>query len=187
MLGVVTRLVEQKGIDLLTAIAPALLAAGTQLVVLGSGDASYEDRWAALARERPRELSLTVGFDPALAQRIYAGADLFLMPSRFEPCGLGQLISLRYWTIPVVHAVGGLRDTVRDVGADPSGGNGFSFERYDTGAFTAAIERALAAYRAGGSWEELRARAMRDDHSWAASARRYEDLYAKAATRRAAA
>lgn len=178
LLGVIGRLVEQKGIDLLTAVVPRLVASGAQLVVLGTGDASYEAKWREFAKASPGGLSLTLGFDAALAQRIYAGCDLFLMPSRFEPCGLGQLISLRYGTIPVVHAVGGLRDTVRDVDADPRTGNGFSFDRYAADAFQGALDRALRAYRtAGPAWDELRRRAMREDHSWGASAKRYEALY----------
>lgn len=180
LLGVIGRLVEQKGIDLLTAVAPKLLQAGAQIVVLGSGDASYEAKWRELAAKNVGSLSLTLGFDAALAQRIYAGSDLFLMPSRFEPCGLGQLISLRYGTIPVVHAVGGLRDTVHDVDAGRDG-NGFSFDRYSPEAFQGALDRALAAHRTGGTvWDDLRRRAMREDHSWSASAKRYEALYRKA-------
>jgi starch synthase len=130
---------------------------------------------------------LTLGFDAALAQRIYAGADLFLMPSRFEPCGLGQLISLRYGTIPVVRAVGGLATTVRDVDADPKG-NGFSFTKYEAAAFADAIGRALHRYKAGGEpWRQIRTRAMREDHSWTASAKRYVEMYAAAAKARRAA
>jgi len=179
--GVVGRLVEQKGIDLLTAVAPRLLAGGGQIVVLGSGEPSYEAKWKDLASRSAGKLWLTLGFDAALAQRIYAGSDLFLMPSRFEPCGLGQLISFRYGTIPVVHAVGGLAETVRDVDADPKGGNGFSFSRYAASAFSDALDRSMKRFRAGGApWRELVQRAMREDHSWGASAKRYVDLYTKA-------
>lgn len=181
LFGVVGRLVEQKGIDLLTAAAPHLLGAGGQLVVLGSGDPAYESRWKELASRHAGRLWLRLGFDAALAQRIYAGSDLFLMPSRFEPCGLGQLISFRYGTIPVVHAVGGLAETVRDVDVHPADGNGFAFGRYAAGPFSEAIDRAMARYRAGGeAWRGLVLRAMREDHSWDASARRYVDLYRKA-------
>jgi starch synthase len=179
--GVVGRLVEQKGVDLLTAAAPHLLESGAQIVVLGSGDPAYEVKWTELAARSAGRLWLTLGFDAALAQRIYAGSDLFLMPSRFEPCGLGQLISFRYGTIPVVHAVGGLAETVRDVDADPRAGNGFSFSRYAALAFTAAIDRAVRAFRAdGAAWRELMRRAMSEDHSWNASAKRYEGLYTRA-------
>ena len=179
--GVVGRLVEQKGIDLLTAAAPHLLDAGAQLVVLGTGDASYEARWKELAERHQGKLWLTLGFDAALAQRIYAGSDLFLMPSRFEPCGLGQLISFRYGTIPVVHAVGGLAQTVRDVTRHPTDGNGYSFSRYRADAFTDALDRAMRDFREDGArWHGLVRRVMREDHSWNASAMRYVDLYRKA-------
>ena len=177
--GVVGRLVEQKGVDLLTASAPKLLASGGQLVVLGSGDPAYEAKWKDLAARSAGKLWLTLGFDAALAQRIYAGADMFLMPSRFEPCGLGQLISFRYGTIPVVHAVGGLAETVRDVDADPTRGNGFSFDRYAADAFDDAIARSMKRFRSEG-WGDLVGRVMREDHSWDASAKRYVELYAKA-------
>jgi len=178
VLGVIGRLVEQKGVDLLTAVAPDLLEGGAQLVVLGTGDPAYEERWRKLRERYPSRLFLTLGFDAALAQRIYAGCDLFLMPSRFEPCGLGQLISLRYGTIPVVRAVGGLADTVRDVDEHPRDGNGFAFTRYDRTAFSGALARALRAFRRDGDvWNELRGRAMHEDHSWTASATRYVELY----------
>jgi starch synthase len=184
VLGVIGRLVEQKGVDLLTAVAPDLLEGGAQLVVLGSGDPAYEEHWRRLRERYPERLFLTLGFDAALAQRIYAGCDLFLMPSRFEPCGLGQLISLRYGTIPVVRAVGGLADTVRDLDAHPRDGNGFSFARYDRAAFSGALARALRTFRRGGAaWTALRQRGMREDHSWAASAAEYLDVY-RAALRR---
>jgi starch synthase len=187
LFGVVGRLVEQKGIDLLTAVAPRILGAGGQLVVLGSGDPAYEAKWKDLARAARGQVWLTLGFDASLAQRIYAGCDLFLMPSRFEPCGLGQLISLRYGTIPVVHAVGGLKETVRDVDVHPGDGNGFSFARYTADAFTDAVDRAMKHFRAGGApWRELVRRAMREDHSWNASATRYVELYRKAARSRLA-
>jgi starch synthase len=185
--GVIGRLVEQKGVDLLTAVAPWLLQQRGQLVVLGTGDPAYEAKWRDLAAKKNGRLALTLGFDAALAQRIYAGSDFFLMPSRFEPCGLGQLISLRYGTIPVVRAVGGLATTVRDVDSDRRG-NGFSFTKFEAAAFSDAIGRALHRYRAGGEpWRQLRARAMREDHSWTASAKKYVDMYTVATKARRAA
>jgi starch synthase len=187
LFGVVGRLVEQKGIDLLTASAPRLLEAGGQLVVLGTGDPAYEAKWKTLAERARGKLWLTLGFDAALAQRIYGGADLFLMPSRFEPCGLGQLISFRYGTIPVVHEVGGLAETVHDIDADPARGNGVSFARYEAAALDDAIARSMGAYRAVTEWTKLVARVMREDHSWNASARRYADLYRIATKARKAA
>ena len=178
LLGVIGRLVEQKGVDLLTAVAPDLLEGGAQIAVLGTGDPAYEERWRRLRERYPSRLFLTLGFDAALAQRIYAGCDLFLMPSRFEPCGLGQLISLRYGTIPVVRAVGGLADTVRDLDEHPRDGNGFSFTQYDRTSFSGALARALRGLRRGGdAWAALRTRAMREDHSWGASASQYLDVY----------
>jgi starch synthase len=187
LLGVIGRLVEQKGVDLLTAVAPDLLEGGAQLVVLGTGDPAYEERWRKLRERYPSRLFLTLGFDAALAQRIYAGCDLFLMPSRFEPCGLGQLISLRYGTIPVVRAVGGLADTVRDVDEHPRDGNGYSFTQYDRAAFSGALARALRAFRRDGDqWNELRGRAMREDHSWTGSARQYVEVYRLARKRHGA-
>lgn len=185
--GVIGRLVEQKGVDLLTAVAPWLLEQGGQMVVLGTGDPVYEKKWQELAAKNKGRIALTLGFDAALAQRIYAGSDLFLMPSRFEPCGLGQLISLRYGTIPVVRAVGGLATTVRDLDSDPLG-NGFSFKKYEAAEFSDAIGRALHRYKAGGEpWRQLRTRAMREDHSWTASAKKYVAMYAAAAKARRAA
>ncbi|MEK6620667.1 MAG: glycogen synthase [Chloroflexota bacterium] len=187
LFGVIGRLVEQKGIDILTPAAPEILATGAQVVVLGTGHPAYEATWRELAARFGGKLSLTLSFDAALAQRIYAGADLFLMPSRFEPCGLGQLISLRYGTIPVARAVGGLADTVRDAAADPRRGNGFSFREYTAAALVGAARRALAAYRHEAPWAALRERAMREDHSWAASATRYVEMYEAArASKRAA-
>lgn len=186
--GVVGRLVEQKGIDLLTASAPNLLDAGGQIVVLGSGDPAYEAKWKELAARYPGKLWLTLGFDAGLAQRIYAGCDLFLMPSRFEPCGLGQLISFRFGTVPVVHEVGGLAETVNDVDRESARGNGFSFSDYSPAAFDDAIARAMRRYRTGAeAWTALVRRVMREDHSWGASAKRYVDLYKKASRVRRAA
>ena len=179
LFGVVGRLVEQKGVDLLTAAAPRILDRGGQLVVLGAGDPAYEAKWRDLAKRYAGRLWLTLGFDAALAQRIYAGSDLFLMPSRFEPCGLGQLISFRYGTVPVVHAVGGLAETVHDVDSDDATGNGFSFASYSAEAFGDAIDRAMARFRSE-RWPELVRRVMREDHSWAASAKRYVDMYTRA-------
>ena len=185
--GVVGRLVEQKGVDLLTAVAEHLVERGAQVVVLGSGDPAYEARWTTIAGRHPGRVWLRLGFDAALAQRIYAGSDLFLMPSRFEPCGLGQLISFRYGTIPVVHAVGGLAETVHDVDADPGSGNGFSFSKYSPEAFADATDRAIDRFTADGApWEGLVMRVMREDHSWSASATRYVDLYKRAARARRA-
>ncbi|MBI2324579.1 MAG: glycosyltransferase [Chloroflexi bacterium] len=143
--------------------------------------------WKELAERHKSTLSLRLGFDAALAQRIYAAADMFLMPSRFEPCGLGQLISFRYGTIPVVRAVGGLADTVRDADADRRSGTGFSFTEYAAAPLADAIRRGVRAYRDEARWNALRERVMRLDHSWTASAKRYLEMYAAARAARCAA
>ena len=155
---------------------------------MGSGDPAYEAKWKALAARYAGKLWLTLGFDAGLAQRIYAGSDLFLMPSRFEPCGLGQLISFRYGTIPVVHEVGGLAETVRDaIGtarAAMASRSRITRLRHST---TRSLARCRA-YRAGAeNWTELVGRVMREDHSWGASAKRYVDLYKTASRVRKAA
>jgi len=177
LFGVIGRLVEQKGIDILTPAAGDILRSGAQIAVLGAGDPAYESTWRELAGRHRGTLSLTVGFDAALAQRIYAGSDMFLMPSRFEPCGLGQLISFRYGTVPVVRSVGGLADTVRDADADGRRGTGFAFADYTSAALMDAVRRAIRAYRDDRRWEALRSRIMRLDHSWNASAERYVEMY----------
>ena len=184
LFGVVGRLVEQKGVDLLAAVVPQLVASGRQVVILGTGEPKYEQQLTDVALEFEERFGLRIGFDVALAQRIYAGADFFLMPSRFEPCGLGQLISLRYGTVPVVHAVGGLADTVRDADRRPKDGNGFSFDAYDPAAFEDACERGVAAFEDTPRLARLRANGMREDHSWTASAREYVTLYETALANR---
>ncbi len=183
LFGVVGRLVEQKGVDLLAAVTPQLLAWGAQVVMLGAGEPAYERRLSELAAQSAGAFGLRIGFDAALAQRIYAGSDLFLMPSRFEPCGLGQLISLRYGTVPVVHAVGGLADTVRDADAREDG-NGFAVAAYAPAALLEVCRRAIAAFREAERWSLLVARGMREDHSWTASAREYVSLYQTALANR---
>jgi starch synthase len=178
LLAIVSRFAEQKGLDLLVAALPALLAASDATVVaLGSGDARYETLLAARAGDFPGRAVVRVGFDEPLAHRIEAGADVFLMPSRFEPCGLNQLYSLRYGTVPVVHATGGLDDTV--VEYDPAGGTGtgFKFEPYGVEPFLAAIGRALAAYRDAERWGRLVRNGMEQDFSWNRSAVAYAALY----------
>ncbi len=174
LLGVVSRLAEQKGFVLLEAVLPWLLReTDAQLVLLGSGDAHLERVFREAAAQHGDRIAVRTGFDAALAQQIYAGSDAFLMPSRFEPCGLGQMIALRYGSVPIVRATGGLADTVRE-GFD---GNGFVFHPFDARHFQDAIARALTSYRDAEGWALLRARGMRADHSWQQSARRYVELY----------
>ncbi|SFN50023.1 glycogen synthase GlgA [Marinobacter pelagius] len=178
LFGSIGRLVEQKGIDWLLAVIPPLLEKGCQFAILGSGEARYTDPLRTLAREHPEQVSLTVGYDEPLAHRITAGADMFLMPSRFEPCGLNQMFSLRYGTIPVVHAVGGLKDTVVDPGqAAGTRATGFCFERPNEDAFLHAIDRALEYYSNRKQWRHLQRNGMAGDYSWKYRAREYLALY----------
>lgn len=174
LLGVVSRLVEQKGFDLLEAVMPWLLReTDAQLVLLGSGQANWETLFHRYAATYPDRVSARIGFDASLAQRIYAGSDMFLMPSRFEPCGLGQMIALRYGSVPIVRATGGLNDTV----SEGWEGNGFRFHPYEGRYFADAIGRALAAYRNSEGWAILRERGMREDNSWGHAANVYARLY----------
>lgn len=184
LFGMVTRLVDQKGLDLLAQGLDELLGLGVNLAILGTGLPKYHD-FLQEARERhPGRLGVALQFDNGLAHRIEAGADFFLMPSLYEPCGLNQLYSLRYGTIPVVRETGGLADTVPDVDRDPLGGLGFSFRDYDVHAMLDACRRAVARYHDREVFVELRRRAMEVDHSWEASARKYLALYGEALGRR---
>ena len=176
VMAMVGRLAEQKGIDLVAAVLPEIMALEAQLVVLGSGQREYEQLLARAARERPARLAVRIGFDEALAHRIEGGADLFLMPSRIEPCGLNQMYSLRYATVPLVHAVGGLEDTVLDFDGHRSG-NGFKFRDYHPRAMMTALRRALDVYRDGPAWQGIMLRGMAEDHSWRRSAELYERLF----------
>lgn len=176
--GVVSRLDYQKGIELvLAAVDRGVRELGMQFVILGSGDPGYQERLRALAASHPGAVHAEFGFAGVLAQRIYGGADLFLMPSRYEPCGLGQLIAMRYGTIPVVRRTGGLADTVADVTPDLAGGVGFVFDAFTDAGFWGALSRAAAAHRNRLAWAGLVARAMAQDTSWGPSAERYEALY----------
>ncbi len=177
LMGMVTRLASQKGLDLVVEAFPDLVKRGVQLVLLGSGDRSIEKTLQTAGRGIP-SVRVRLGFDEGLAHRIYAGADLFLMPSRYEPCGLGQMIAMRYGTLPLVRATGGLADTVIDEGDSPSsGGNGFCFEEYGAKALLQAVDRALAVYRNPPRWQALQHRGMTTDFSWDRSAEEYRKLY----------
>ncbi|ACE84974.1 glycogen synthase GlgA [Cellvibrio japonicus] len=180
LLGFIGRLVDQKGIDLILNQLPLLLEQDCQLVVLGSGFPHYEQRLREVARQYPDRVSVTIGYDEGLAHQIEAGCDIFLMPSIFEPCGLNQMYSLRYGTLPVVHAVGGLKDTVQERPLDNPGedANGFVFHSPDALDLHAAILRALDAYRQPATWKQLQINAMNRDSSWEQSAKAYEAIYA---------
>ncbi|MEZ4402197.1 MAG: glycogen/starch synthase [Kofleriaceae bacterium] len=179
----VARLTPQKGIDLIADQAGALVAAGARLAVLGTGDGELETRLAWLARAHPGAVAVRLGFEPDLARLLYAGADLFLMPSRFEPCGLGQQYAMRYGAVPVVAAVGGLVDTVVDAAAPD--GTGFCFDVVDGPGLVWAVERAVAMFRAApAQFAAVIDRGMARDASWAVPARAYLALYAAALRRR---
>jgi starch synthase len=175
LLGVVSRLTHQKGSDLIAAAVDALSGLPAQLAVLGKGDAAMEAALGAAAARHPGQVAVQVGFDESLAHAIEAGADLFLMPSRYEPCGLNQMYSQRYGTLPVAHATGGLVDTIED------GSTGFLFAPAESGALVAAVRRALQLRRHAAGWRELQRRAMQRDFSWSAAARQYAGLYARLA------
>src|SRR5256886_1054465 len=178
--AIVSRFYEVKGFDLIEQAMPELIQLGLQVVVIGTGDRRYEDMFRRWAGEAPRQVAVTVGFDAALAQRIYAGADMLWMPSRFEPGGLAQLIALRYGTIPVVRATGGLADTIRDYDPVAQSGNGFRFGPYDAWQFFAAVVRAAENFRHPTVWTWLVQHAMKEDVSWSRSAQKYVQLYVAA-------
>jgi starch synthase len=181
LVGVVSRLAEQKGFDLIEKVAPSLLAGDIQLAVLGDGDKVYRDMLLKLRAQFPRRVGLHLGYDEPLAHQIEAGADLFLMPSQYEPCGLNQLYSLKYGTIPVVHATGGLADTVVDAtSANLKAGKatGFAFRPYAEQALADALGLALTLYRNEPAiWQSLQQTGMAQDWSWRRSAAEYERLY----------
>ncbi len=175
VIGLISRLTDQKGFDLVAAAAEELMAFDAMWVMLGSGERQYEELWRKLALRYPDRVSATIGFDETLAHRIEAGSDIFLMPSRFEPCGLNQMYSLRYGTVPIVRATGGLADTVRDA-AEPDG-NGIRFIGYTPAALVDAVRRALDLFRNPKQWKKLQQAGMRGDFSWDASAREYVKVY----------
>lgn len=177
----VSRLTPQKGLDMIPGFVDEFASQGWQIAILGSGIPTIERAMRTAAERHPETFSATFRFDAKLAQLMYAAADFFLMPSRFEPCGLGQMIAMRYGTIPIVRAVGGLRDSVADLTASPDAGNGFVFQRADSADLHAAITRAVNVYHRPSALEQVRRRVMAIDWSWARSAASYETLYAKLA------
>jgi starch synthase len=180
LLGMIGRLATQKGFDLLEAILPDLMKMPVNLVILGTGDAAIEENILDMEKLHPGRLKLASQFDEQMAHLIEAGADLFLMPSRYEPCGLNQMYSLRYGTIPVVHATGGLYDSVTDALEHPDSGTGFKFYKYEPEAFLEAIRSALELFKDGHKRVEIQKRAMAQDFSWDRSARQYIEVYERA-------
>ncbi len=175
VLSMVTRLVEHKGVDLVRAVFDDIIALGYKVVILGSGEKEYEDFFNAMKAKYPDKVALVLGFIPALAKKIYAASDMFLMPSKSEPCGLAQMISLRYGTIPIVRETGGLRDSIFDCGSLE--GNGFTFKTYNAYDMLDAVRRAKKLYGDTVNWEGLVKYAMSCDNSWKKSAASYIDLY----------
>ena len=177
LIGIVSRLVDQKGMDLIAESIEQIAKLNLQLVVLGTGQQKYHDMFEFMARRYPNKISIKLAFDNRVAHQIEAGSDIFLMPSKYEPCGLNQLYSLRYGTVPVVRATGGLADTVADYDPAGAGGTGFRFEKYSASDMMIALNRALKAYSDAGRWRELMLRGMAQNWSWEESARRYLKLY----------
>jgi starch synthase len=184
VIAFISRFYEQKGLELIVQALPALIQTDLQLAVLGAGDRRYEDLFRHTAAQRPGRFAAYFSFDAGLAQRLYAGADMLLMPSRFEPCGLAQLIALRYGTIPVVRETGGLADTITDYDPGADTGFGFVFQPYDAWALYGAVVRAAETFRHRDVWGRLVRRAMEQDVSWGRSAQRYAGLYRAAMAHR---
>jgi len=184
LLGMVSRLVDQKGLDILLQAMPNLLDRNVQFVMLGTGDPRYEESFLRLMAERKDKMAAVIGFNGVLAQKIYAGSDMFLMPSKFEPCGLGQLIAMRYGSVPIARRTGGLVDTVLDYDPATSSGTGFLFDEYSPVALLSAVDRALQVYRSREEWQALVRQAMERDYSWNKSAALYTELYIEAMGRR---
>lgn len=177
MFAIITRMVQHKGIDILIESLNKILKRDVQLVMLGLGEEHYINRFEYLKEKYPEKVSVNQEFNPELAKRIYASSDMFLMPSVFEPCGLSQLISFRYGTIPITRSTGGLKDTVIGYLGNKELGNGFTFWRNRPEDFTEVIEKALEVYSDEKTWNEIKNRAMNADHSWTKSAKEYEELY----------
>lgn len=186
LLGMTTRLTERKGLDLVLAILPELLGRGVGFVLQGTGEERYQYAFSELQQRYPGQVGVEIGYTDALAHLIIAGADIFLMPSRYEPCGLDQLYCLRYGTIPVVRAVGGLEETIVDYDPAQGSGTGFKFKDYTAEALQGAVQRALELYQDHPAWEKLRQQAMAQEFTWDKAAARYQELYERAWQKRQA-
>jgi starch synthase len=187
VIGIVSRFAAQKGFDLIAQIMDRLAREEMIVVVLGTGDKPYEELFQRLNKQFPNKIAVKIAFDNAIAHKIEAGADMFLMPSRYEPAGLNQMYSLKYGTVPIVRATGGLDDTIEPWDARTGKGTGFKFEDYTGEALLATIKQALLAYRDPSSWQTLMRNGMGRDFSWGASAREYGRIYERARQARAAA
>lgn len=177
IIAMVTRLTAQKGLDLVLHVFHEMIEDDVQFIVLGSGDYYYENFLNQMAFEYPDKVKIYIGFNEALAHKVYAGADMFLMPSQFEPCGLGQLIALQYGTIPIVRETGGLNDTVQSYDETTGAGNGFSFKNLNAHDMLHTVRRALHFYHQQENWNSLIQNAMIQDYSWLQSAKKYNEIY----------
>jgi starch synthase len=184
LIGAISRLDEQKGFDLIAVLMEDLMKLGLQFVLLGTGKEKYHLLFENLHRKHPKQVGIKIAFDNALAHKIEAGADMFLMPSRYEPCGLNQIYSLKYGTVPIVRATGGLDDTIKDFNPMNEDGNGFKFKDYSAHSLLEAIQRALQVYRERTVWKKLMIRGMSADYSWNQSARAYLKVYQDTITRK---
>ncbi|MBT2657032.1 glycogen synthase GlgA [Bacillus sp. ISL-18] len=183
LLVMITRLTKQKGLDLVKCVLREILQEDVQVIILGTGDFEYEEYLRQAARVYPDKLKVYTGFSEELAHKLYAAADLFLMPSQFEPCGLGQMIAMRYGAIPIVRETGGLNDTVKAFNEYTGKGNGFSFQNFNAHDMLYTIQRALSFYHDKSVWETIVKQAMEKDYSWAQSAFSYSQLYAELVSR----
>jgi starch synthase len=180
LLGMISRLADQKGFDLLAAIMDTLMKMEVGFVLLGTGEQKYHEFFEGIAQRYPRKAGIRLGYDNALAHKIEAGSDMFLMPSQYEPCGLNQIYSLKYGTIPIVRATGGLDDTIEDYTPRTESGNGFKFNKYTPHQFLDKIKAALKVYGQKDAWLRLVKKGMALDFSWESSARQYLQLYQRA-------
>ena len=178
MIGMVGRLTEQKGLDLVAAVLENIMQLPVQLVILGQGDWRYEETFRRAQNDHTAKLRCVLGFSADLASKIYGGSDMFLMPSKFEPCGLSQLIAMRYGSVPIVRETGGLKDTVRPYNHDTGEGNGLTFYSYNAYDMLDAVQRAVGLYRDfKADWAKVVSNGMSGDYSWAATAKKYEEIY----------
>lgn len=175
LVGIISRLVDQKGLDLIKEIADDFMKLDVQFVMLAAGEKRYQDYFETLHKKYAAKMGLFIGYNDELAHLIEAGCDMYLMPSRYEPCGLNQLYSLKYGTVPIVRATGGLEDTIHDV--ESGNGNGFKFKKYDSKELFKAIQRALKMYHDTAAWKKIMKNGMQQDFSWESSAKKYTNLY----------
>ena len=183
LIGVISRLADQKGFDLLAQIMDELMKMDLGFVLLGTGDEKYHELFTLIGKKYPKKTGIKIAYDNTLAHKIEAGCDMFLMPSRYEPCGLNQIYSLKYGTIPIVRATGGLDDTIQEFNPASGKGTGFKFKQYDANKLLKTIKTALTLYHDKGKWEKLTRNAMEADFSWKISAKKYVELYQKALTK----